>query len=90
MTEKENRLDLSICIPVFNEEENIPVIIDRIMKVMKSIPEYSYEIVMVDDWSIDKSWQVMLEMKQKCRNLRCLQFEKNSGDSAAAATAGHA
>ncbi|MCK5161588.1 MAG: glycosyltransferase family 2 protein [Candidatus Aureabacteria bacterium] len=83
MAEKESELGLSICIPVFNEEGNIPVIVDRIMKVMKNIPGYSYEIVVVDDCSTDRSWQVMLETKQKCPFLRCLQFEENSGESAA-------
>ncbi|MDD5644544.1 MAG: glycosyltransferase family 2 protein [bacterium] len=82
MKNSEKDIYLSICVPVFNEEDNIPILVDRIVKVMEK-EDCSYEIVMVDDCSTDNSWKAMIDAKDRCPELRCLQFEKNSGESAA-------
>ncbi|MBN2190622.1 MAG: glycosyltransferase family 2 protein [Candidatus Aureabacteria bacterium] len=82
MKNAETGIYLSICVPVFNEEDNIPILVDRIAGVMEK-ESCRYEIVMVDDCSTDNSWKAMAEAKKKCPHLRCLQFENNSGESAA-------
>jgi len=75
--------DLSICIPIFNEEDNIPILIKKIVDVMKSEPNVSHEIIMVDDGSTDNSWNVMLQIKKIYPLVRCLQLKNHAGESAA-------
>src|SRR5438477_4745383 len=74
--------DLSIVFPVFNEEENIPILLDVIAAAMRGQP-WSYEMVAVDDGSRDRSLEVLRRSRTKYPNLRVLTFEKNSGQTAA-------
>jgi dolichol-phosphate mannosyltransferase len=74
--------DLSVVFPVFNEEENIPILLDEIAAALRGTP-WSYEMVAVDDGSVDRSLQVLRESRAKHPNLRVLTFEKNSGQTAA-------
>ncbi len=54
---------LSIIVPTYNERENLPVLVDRIDKALGG--KYSYEIIVVDDNSPDKTWEVALELARK-------------------------
>jgi len=74
--------DLSVVFPVYNEEDNVPILLDEITKALAGQP-WSYEIVAVDDGSSDRSLQVLREAKAKYPNLRIITFEKNSGQTAA-------
>jgi glycosyltransferase involved in cell wall biosynthesis len=74
--------DLSVVFPVYNEEENIPILLDEIVKALEG-PPWSYEIVAVDDGSTDRSLDVLRASRTKHPNLRVLTFEKNSGQTAA-------
>jgi glycosyltransferase involved in cell wall biosynthesis len=74
--------DLSVVFPVYNEEENVPILLEEITKALAGHP-WSYEIVAVDDGSSDRSLQVLREAKGKYPNLRIIAFEKNSGQTAA-------
>src|SRR6266550_3811930 len=74
--------DLSIVFPVFNEEENVPILLEEIASAMRGQP-WSYEIVAVDDGSRDRSLEVLRQSRAKYPNLRVLTFEKNSGQTAA-------
>jgi len=74
--------DLSIVFPVFNEEENVPILLEEIAAAMRGQP-WSYEIVAVDDGSRDRSLEVLRQSRAKYPNLRVLAFEKNSGQTAA-------
>jgi glycosyltransferase involved in cell wall biosynthesis len=74
--------DLSVVFPVFNEEENIPILLDEIAKALDG-KGWTYEIVAVDDGSRDRSLAVLREQRAKHPTLRILSFEKNSGQTAA-------
>jgi glycosyltransferase involved in cell wall biosynthesis len=74
--------DLSVVFPVFNEEENVPILLDEIAAALRGQP-WSYEMVAVDDGSVDRSLQVLRDSQKKYPNLRVLTFEKNSGQTAA-------
>jgi len=74
--------DLSVVFPVYNEEENIPILLDEIAKALAGKP-WSYEVIAVDDGSSDRSLAVLREQRAKHPQLRILAFEKNSGQTAA-------
>ena len=75
------RPDLSVVFPVYNEEENVPVLLDEIARAIGG--KWSYEMVAVDDGSTDRSLQVLRDMRAKYPQLRVLAFEKNTGQTAA-------
>ena len=74
-------LDLSIVIPLFNEEESLPELTDWISRVMDR-EGYTYEIVFVNDGSTDNSWQVIQELRTKNENVKAISFRRNQGKSA--------
>jgi dolichol-phosphate mannosyltransferase len=73
---------LSFVIPVYNEEESLIPLYNAIKKVVDD-NEYNYEIVFVDDGSIDKSVQIMKQLNEKDKNVKIVIFEANRGQSAA-------
>jgi glycosyltransferase involved in cell wall biosynthesis len=74
-------MDLSIVIPLFNEEESLPELEAWIRKVVER-EGYSYEIIMVDDGSKDKSWSVIEDLHSKNPNVKGIKFRRNYGKSA--------
>ncbi len=74
--------DLSIVISLFNEEESLPELVSWIEQVMTR-EGYSYEIIMVDDGSTDRSWAIVSELAQKNPAIRGISFRRNYGKSAA-------
>ena len=81
--------DLSVVFPVYNEEENIPILLREIAAALEGTG-WSYEIVAVDDGSTDGSLRVLRESRAQYPMLRVLSFEKNSGQTAALDAAWHA
>jgi glycosyltransferase involved in cell wall biosynthesis len=81
--------DLSVVFPVYNEEENIPILLDEIAKALAGKP-WSYEVIAVDDGSTDRSLAILREQRANHPQLRILAFEKNSGQTAALDAAWHA
>jgi glycosyltransferase involved in cell wall biosynthesis len=75
-------MDLSIVIPLFNEEESLPELCAWIEKVMQT-NHYSYEVIMIDDGSTDTSWQVVEKLRSINSNLKGIKFQRNYGKSAA-------
>jgi glycosyltransferase involved in cell wall biosynthesis len=75
-------LDISIVIPLFNEDESIPELHQWIQKVMAS-NGFSYEVIYIDDGSKDDSWNVISQLKQKDSNIKGVKFQRNYGKSAA-------
>lgn len=73
---------LSVVVPVFNEEESLPVLIPKLAEVLKSLP-FSYEMIFVDDGSSDGSRRILKEMAFQYPCLRVLGFKENRGLSAA-------
>ena len=74
--------DVSIIIPLFNEEESLPELIERIGKVMTE-QNLSYEVLMVDDGSTDSSWSVIQKLAAGNPHIKGLSFRRNYGKSAA-------
>ncbi|HEX9163451.1 MAG TPA: glycosyltransferase family 2 protein [Thermoanaerobaculia bacterium] len=74
--------DLSVVFPVFNEEENVPLLLEEIARALDG-KGWTYEIVAVDDGSRDRSVEVLRSLKSKYPTLRIIAFEKNSGQTAA-------
>jgi glycosyltransferase involved in cell wall biosynthesis len=75
-------MDLSIVIPVFNEQDSLPELMEWISKVMTDLG-VSYEVVMVDDGSSDNSWKVIQELSDTFDPLRAIRFRRNYGKAAA-------
>lgn len=75
-------MDLSVVFPVFNEEENVPILLDEIAKALDGQP-WSYEIVAVDDGSRDGSLDALRAARARHPDLRIIALEKNSGQTAA-------
>lgn len=75
-------LDISVVVPVFNEEESLPELCDWIKKVMKA-NDFIYEIILVDDGSTDSSWQVITRLSGENRAIKGIRFNRNYGKSAA-------
>jgi glycosyltransferase involved in cell wall biosynthesis len=76
------QLDLSIVVPLFNEDESLPELHSWIQKVVNQ-HGFSYEVIFVDDGSKDKSWKVIEELRQKDSNVKGIKFQRNYGKSAA-------
>lgn len=77
-----DRPDLSVVFPVFNEEENIPLLLREIASAVEG-RGWTYEIVAVDDGSTDRSLDVLRAARAQYPTLRVLAFERNSGQTAA-------
>ena len=75
-------MDLSIVIPLYNEEESLPELCDCIVRVVNE-NHYSYEIIMVDDGSRDDSWCVIEKLSANNTNIKGIKFQRNYGKSAA-------
>jgi glycosyltransferase involved in cell wall biosynthesis len=75
-------MDISVVIPLFNEEESLPELCSWIDKVMKE-NNFSYEVLLMDDGSKDKSWEVIEKLSSENPNLKGTKFRRNYGKSAA-------
>ena len=75
-------MDLSIVIPLLNEEESLPELSAWIDKVMKE-HNYSYEVIFVDDGSNDNSWEVIEQLRSQNSSIKGIKFQRNYGKSAA-------
>lgn len=74
-------MDLSIVIPLFNEEESLPELLSWIHRVCADT--YNYEVIAIDDGSQDASWEVLKELKSSHPVLKAISFQRNYGKSAA-------
>lgn len=75
-------MDISILVPLYNEEESLCALHEWIVRVMNE-HHLTYEIVFVNDGSTDGSWKVIKELKTKDENVRGICFRRNYGKSAA-------
>lgn len=78
-------MQISVVVPLYNEDESLPELHDWIVRVMKA-NNFSYEIVFVDDGSKDKSWKVIESLSEKNPSVRGIKFRRNYGKSAALQT----
>ena len=75
-------MDLSIVIPLFNEDESLPELSAWIEKVMID-NNFSYEIIFIDDGSTDDSWKVIAQLRVVNNHIKGIRFQRNYGKSAA-------
>jgi glycosyltransferase involved in cell wall biosynthesis len=75
-------LDISIVIPLFNEEESLPELITWIERVCAE-HGYKHEVIMVDDGSTDNSWQVVTQLAAQFPAVKGIKFQRNYGKSPA-------
>ena len=75
-------LDISVIVPLYNEEESLPELSAWIERVMNE-NKFSYEVIFVNDGSRDKSWQVVKSLSEKNANIKGISFSRNYGKSAA-------
>lgn len=75
-------MDISIIVPLFNEEESLPHLAEWIDRVMKE-HNLSYEVIMVDDGSKDGSWKVIEQLRASNPCYKGVKFRRNYGKSAA-------
>lgn len=75
-------MEISVIIPLFNEEESLPKLHEWIKRVMDD-NKFSYEIIFINDGSTDHSWQVIEDLQKKDNNVHGICFRHNYGKSAA-------
>ncbi|MCC9167127.1 glycosyltransferase family 2 protein [Pontibacter harenae] len=74
--------DISVVVPLFNEEESLPELVRWIGRVMHA-HEFSYEVILVDDGSTDRSWEVIADISAEDNAVKGISFNRNYGKSAA-------
>ena len=77
-----NKLDISVVVPLYNEEESLPELVQWVDRVAVN-NSLSYEIILVDDGSTDNSWSVVEKLKTQYPQIKGLSFLRNYGKSAA-------
>ena len=73
---------LSIVVPVYNEEENVRLLFEKIQAVCETIGD-TYEVLFVDDGSHDETFAVLLELSEQNPQLKVIRFQENAGQTAA-------
>ena len=79
---EEQKLDVSVVVPLYNEEESLPELVAWIDRVAKE-NRLSYEVIMIDDGSTDRSWEVVEKLAEQYDTVRGIAFRRNYGKSAA-------
>lgn len=79
---EEKKLDLSIVVPLYNEEESLPELVAWIDRVATE-HKLTYEVIMIDDGSTDRSWEVVERLAVQYDTVRGIAFRRNYGKSAA-------
>ena len=75
-------MDISVVVPLYNEEESLPELYAWIERVMKA-NGFSYEVIFVNDGSTDRSWQIIEELSRKSDTVHGIKFRRNYGKSPA-------
>lgn len=75
-------MDISVIIPLYNEEESLPELYSWIARVMKA-NGFSYEVIFVNDGSTDNSWKVIEDLSKKAEEVKGIKFRRNYGKSPA-------
>lgn len=73
---------LSIVVPLYNEEESVEKLINKIVETGKTF-SFDYEIILVDDGSKDKTWDIIEQSAKELANLRAVKFRRNYGQTSA-------
>mgnify|MGYP001441194387 CR=1 FL=1 len=76
-------MKIEIVIPVFNEEENIPLVYKKINDTFIDIPNHNFEINFINDNSTDNTWRIIQELNDKDKNVKGTKLSRNFGHQAA-------
>ena len=76
------QLDISIVVPLYNEEESLPELVAWIERVCNE-NKYSHEVIMIDDGSTDNSWEVVKQLSAQYPAVKAIRFQRNYGKSPA-------
>src|SRR5690606_28801471 len=74
---------VSVVVPFYNEEENVPLLAERVAAVFAQLPEYAYECVFVNDGSTDGTRAALERLQAADPRIRAIHLVRNSGQSAA-------
>lgn len=77
-------MDLSVVIPVYNEEENLPLLYRQVQEALSTLGR-TYEVIIVDDGSSDSSFEVLARLHRQDPRLKVIRFRRNFGQTAAMA-----
>ncbi|MGM0368352.1 MAG: glycosyltransferase family 2 protein [Actinomycetota bacterium] len=80
--DKKDRKDLSVIIPIYNEEKNISLLYNRLDNTLSKL-SLNYEVILVDDGSSDSSWDELLKIHKEKSNYRIIKLRRNFGQTAA-------
>ncbi|HIE59617.1 MAG TPA: glycosyltransferase [Persephonella sp.] len=80
--EKNKKVEISVVIPIYNEEENLPILYERLKTVLEKLGK-SYEIIFVNDGSTDRSWEIIKQLVEKDHHVIGVNFKRNYGQTAA-------
>lgn len=80
-------MDISVVVPLYNEEESLPELYAWIERVMHE-HHFTYEVIFVNDGSTDHSWQVIEELSRKSKEVKGIKFRTRYGALSSAATTG--
>lgn len=75
-------MDISVVIPLFNEDESIPELFAWIDRVMND-NHFSFEVIFIDDGSTDRSWAIIEDLQKQSPNVKGIKFRRNYGKSPA-------
>lgn len=78
----DNKLNISVVVPLYNEDESLPELYEWITRVMKE-NNFTYEVIFVNDGSTDNSWDVIEELASKDNRIHGIKFRRNYGKSPA-------
>lgn len=77
-----NEIDITVVVPLFNEEESLPELYEQLAAVTSMLP-WPFEFLFIDDGSTDRSGEIITALHEKDKRVRLIQFRKNYGKSAA-------
>lgn len=75
-------MDISVVIPLYNEDESLPELYTWIKRVMND-NHFSFEVIFINDGSTDRSWEVINELSKQSEHVRGIKFRRNYGKSPA-------
>ena len=73
---------ISVIVPCYNEEESINIFYKELVKTLKKLKSLNYEILFIDDGSIDNTLNKIIDLKKKDKNIRYISFSRNFGKEA--------
>jgi len=71
-------IDISVCVPIYNEEENLPILAREVKEALEPTGK-PFELILVDDGSKDGSWAAMKRLKSEYGFIRLIRFKRNCG-----------